>query len=62
MRERIKSEKMIYAGNWNILVPVGRENKYVMSLLAASEKDRGQAESAFEKKLEMWLSSSKLRS
>ena len=32
----------------------------MMSLLAASEKDRGQAESAFEKKLEMWLSSSKL--
>ena len=32
----------------------------MISLLAASEKDRGQAESAFEKKLEMWLSSSKL--
>ena len=27
----------------------------MMSLIAASEKDRGQAESAFEKKLEMWL-------
>ena len=26
-----------------------------MSLLAASEKDRGQAESALEKELEMWL-------
>jgi len=33
-----------------------------MSLLAASEKDRGQAESPFEKKVEMWLSSSKLTS
>jgi hypothetical protein len=31
----------------------------MMSLLAASEKDKGQAESAFEKKLEMWLSSPK---
>jgi len=26
----------------------------MISLLAASEKETGQAESAFEKKLEMW--------
>ena len=54
MRERIQSEKTIYAGNWNILVPAGKENKYVMLLIAASEKGTGQTESAFEKKPEMW--------
>lgn len=31
----------------------------MMSLLAASEKDRGQAESFLEMRIEMWLSSSK---
>ena len=54
MCEHIKSEKMIYAGNWNILVPAGEDNKLVIPLLAASEKGRGQTESTFEKKLEMW--------
>ena len=54
MRKRNKSEKMIYAGNWNILVPAGKENKYVMLLIAASEKGIGQTESPFEKKVEMW--------
>lgn len=34
----------------------------MMSLLAASEKDRGQAESPLEMKVEMWLSSSKFKS
>ena len=34
----------------------GRKRKQlVMPLLAESEKGPGQAESAFEKKLEMWL-------
>ncbi len=32
----------------------------MMSLVAASEKDRGQAESFLEMRIEMWLSSSKL--
>ena len=54
MRQRFKSEKIMYAGNWNILVPAGKENKYVIPLIAASEKGTGQTESAFEKKLEMW--------
>jgi hypothetical protein len=45
---------MIYAGNWNILVPAGKDNKLVIPLIAASEKGKGQTESAFEKKLEMW--------
>ena len=31
----------------------------IFPLLAASEKGTGQAESAFEKKLEMWLGKSK---
>ena len=31
----------------------------MISLLAASEKDIGQAESALEKELEMWLGSPK---
>jgi hypothetical protein len=44
----------MYAGNWNILVPAGKENKLVMPLLAASEKGTGQTESSFEKEIEMW--------
>ena len=44
----------MYAGNWNILVPAGEDNKLVIPLIAASEKGKGQTESAFEKKLEMW--------
>ena len=44
-----------HAGNWNILVPVGKDNKLVIPLLAASEKGEGRAESALETKLEMWL-------
>ena len=43
------------SGNWNILVPLGKENKLMIPLLAASEKGKGQTESAFEKKREMWL-------
>ena len=31
----------------------------MISLLAASEKERGQAESPLEMKVDMWLSSSK---
>ena len=31
----------------------------MISLIAASEKDRGQAESFLETRIEMWLSSSK---
>jgi len=44
----------MHAGNWNILVPAGKENKQVIPLLAESEKGKGQAESPFEKKAEMW--------
>ena len=53
--EFIQSEKITYAGNWNILVPAGKENKIVIPLIAASEKGIGQAESAPERELEMWL-------
>ena len=42
------------AGNWNILVPAGKENKYVIPLLAESEKGGGQAESSGETRIEMW--------
>ena len=54
MRKRVYSEMRTYDGNWNILVPSGKENKYVIPLLAASEKGTGQTESPFEKKVEMW--------
>ena len=54
MWKHIYSEKKMHAGNWNILVPAGKENKLMMSLVTASEKDKGQTESAPEKELEMW--------
>ncbi len=54
MCEHSKSEKMIYAGNWNILVPAGKENKLMIALIAASEKAEGQTESPTETLAEMW--------
>ena len=51
---RKNPEKETYAGNWNILVPVGRENKLMMPLVAASEKGTGQTESFLEREVEMW--------
>ena len=47
-------EKERDSGNWNILVPEGIENNLVISLLAESEKETGQTESAHERELEMW--------
>ena len=44
----------MYAGNWNILVPAGEDNKLVIPLIAASEKGKGQTESVLETTLEMW--------
>jgi hypothetical protein len=37
------------AGNQNILVPAGKENKLVISPVAASEKESGQTESLLER-------------
>ena len=50
-------EREMNVGNWNILVPTGRENKLMMPLIAASEKGRGQTESLLEREREMWWAS-----
>ena len=50
----LNAERQSHAGNWNILVPAGKENKLMIPLLAESEKGIGQAESPVEKQAEMW--------
>jgi len=37
-----------HAGNWNILVPAGKENNFVMPLVTASESGREQTEFPYE--------------
>lgn len=49
-----RAERQRNAGNWNILVPAGKENNLMIPLLAASEKGTGQTESPPEKEVEMW--------
>ena len=39
-----------HAGNWNILVPAGKENNFVMPLVTASESGTEQTEFPYESK------------
>ena len=48
MRKRVYLEREEHAGNWNILVPAGKE-KNLITLVTASEKVIRQTESILKK-------------